>query len=89
MKLKRPVTHRLDATGLACPLPVLMAVRDMLTLEPGDILEIVGDDPGIAEDIPAWVELNGHRLLSVEEEAGKITCRVEKLRILTPDGRPC
>lgn len=75
----KPATvHHLDTQGHACPIPVLMAVRDMLKLAPGDVLELVGDDPGIAEDIPAWAELNDHRLISVEQEGGLVRCRVEK-----------
>lgn len=70
--------HRLDTQGYACPIPVLMAVRDMLKLSPGDVLELVGDDPGIAEDIPAWAEMNDHKLLWVEQEGGLVRCRVEK-----------
>lgn len=70
--------HHLDTQGYACPIPVLMAVRDMLKLSPGEVLELVGDDPGIAEDIPAWAEMNDHKLLWVERKAGLVRCRVEK-----------
>lgn len=78
--MNEPRVHQLDTTGLACPLPVLLATRDMLELAAGDLLELVGDDPGILEDIPAWVELNGHRLMSMEQDGERITCRVEKGR---------
>lgn len=72
-------TRCLDTRGTVCPLPLLMAVREMLRMEIGDTLELVGDDPGILEDVPAWAELNGHRVLAMEEaEDGTVTCRVEK-----------
>lgn len=70
--------HHLDTRGYACPIPVLMAVREMLELSPGDVLELVGDDPGVAEDIPAWAKMNGHQLLGMEQQGGLVTCRVEK-----------
>lgn len=70
--------HHLDTKGYACPIPVLMAVREMLKLFPGDVLELVGDDPGIAEDIPVWAEMNDHKLLWVEQKEGLVRCRVEK-----------
>ena len=70
--------HKLNALGMLCPLPLLFAVRDIARLEPGQVLEIVGDDPGILEDVPAWCERAGHRLLEMEEEEGVIVCYVEK-----------
>lgn len=71
--------HRLDVTGLLCPLPILMAAREMRKLQPGDLLEVWGDDPGIREDMPVWCERAGHRLLEmVEEEEGWIRSLVEK-----------
>ncbi|HWM92282.1 MAG TPA: sulfurtransferase TusA family protein [Thermoanaerobaculia bacterium] len=70
--------NRLDVLGLFCPLPILLAAREMKRLQPGDLLEVVGDDPGIREDMPVWCERAGHRLLELEEEDGKIRSLVEK-----------
>jgi tRNA 2-thiouridine synthesizing protein A len=70
--------HHLDVTGLFCPLPILLAAREMRKLQPGDLLEVVGDDPGIREDMPVWCERAGHRLVEMEEEEGKIRSLVEK-----------
>lgn len=70
--------HRLDVTGLFCPLPILLAAREMKKLKPGDLLEVVGDDPGILEDMPVWCERAGHRLVEMQEEEGKIRSLVEK-----------
>ena len=70
--------HRLDVIGLFCPLPILLAAREMRKLQPGDLLEVVGDDPGIREDMPVWCERAGHRLVEMEEEEGKIRSLVEK-----------
>jgi tRNA 2-thiouridine synthesizing protein A len=70
--------HRLDVNGLFCPLPILLAAREMRKLQPGDLLEVVGDDPGIREDMPVWCERAGHRLIEMENEEGKIRSLVEK-----------
>lgn len=70
--------HLLDVTGLFCPLPILLAAREMRKLHPGDLLEVVGDDPAILEDMPVWCERAGHRLVEMEEEGGKIRSLVEK-----------
>lgn len=73
-----PLSHRLDVIGDLCPLPVLKAMSVMRRLEPGDVLELVGDDPGILEDIPSWCDLNGHELLRMVEDLGVVTCWVRK-----------
>ncbi len=65
-------------TGTFCPLPILLAAREMLHLGPGDRLEVVGDDPGILEDMPVWCERAGHRLIDIAERDGKIISVVEK-----------
>lgn len=70
--------HRLDVLGLFCPLPILLAAREMKGLQPGDLLEVVGDDPGILEDMPVWCERAGHRLVEMEDEEGVVRSLVEK-----------
>ena len=70
--------YRLDVTGTFCPLPILLSAREMRKLQPGDLLEILGDDPGILEDMPVWCERAGHRLVEIVEEAGVIRSLVEK-----------
>lgn len=80
--------HRLNALGLACPLPLLIAIRDLAGLAPGQVLEIVGDDPGLLEDIPQWCAKAGHELLSIEEDEGVIVCRVAKGAVPFEVGSP-
>ena len=67
----------LDARGKACPLPILMTAKALLRLEVGEILEVIGDDPAIAEDMPVYCYRAGHRLLSLQEdeETSIIRCR--------------
>jgi tRNA 2-thiouridine synthesizing protein A len=72
------VPRRLDVTGTFCPLPILLAARELLRLAAGDRLEIVGDDPAILEDMPVWCERAGHRLVAIAEHGGKIISVVEK-----------
>lgn len=74
-----PTRHHLDVTGTLCPLPILLSAREMRKLEPGDLLEVVGDDPGIRADMPVWCERAGHRLVDLrEDEGGRIRSLVEK-----------
>jgi TusA-related sulfurtransferase len=69
----------LDVIGSVCPLPILFSVVEMNRLSPGDVLEILGDDPAMLEDIPAWCEQAGHKLLEiVQQEDGVIRANVQR-----------
>ena len=72
------ITRHLDVTGTFCPLPILLAAREMLRLAAGDRLEIVGDDPAIQEDMPVWCQRAGHRLVEISEREGRIVSVIEK-----------
>jgi tRNA 2-thiouridine synthesizing protein A len=72
------ITRHLDVLGTFCPLPILLAAREMMRLAAGDRLEVVGDDPAILEDMPVWCERAGHRLVEIAEREGKIISLVEK-----------
>ncbi len=57
------VDARLDATGRSCATltpDIRAAVRQ---LEPGQVLEIVADDPTAGDDLRAWARLTGHELV--------------------------
>ncbi len=69
----------LDTLGTICPLPLLMSAKAMLRLEPGQILEVVGDDPAILEDMPIFCLRAGHRLVEMVEEEGVVRCWIEKV----------
>lgn len=71
-------TRQLDTTGTFCPLPILLAAREMLRMSAGERLEVVGDDPGILEDMPVWCERAGHGLIEMAKRGGKIVSLVEK-----------
>ncbi len=79
---QRRATSHLDTLGKVCPLPILLAVKEMLSLAKGDVLELVGDDPALLDDIPIFCFRAGHRLLGLEEEDdGTIRCWIEKVRV--------
>jgi TusA-related sulfurtransferase len=57
----------LDVRGTFCPLPVLLTERRLRSLPAGARVAVVGDDPAIHGDVPAWCEETGHRLVELEE----------------------
>jgi tRNA 2-thiouridine synthesizing protein A len=72
------LADRLDVRGLLCPIPILRTAQRMRTMPAGARLEVVGDDPGIVEDMPVWCEETGNRLLGLEREGDLVRCVVEK-----------
>jgi tRNA 2-thiouridine synthesizing protein A len=61
----RPAAPDLDVRGTFCPLPVLLAQRALDPLPPGSRLTVLGDDPAIHGDVPAWCAAAGHRLVEL------------------------
>ncbi|MGN9863450.1 sulfurtransferase TusA family protein [Bacillus swezeyi] len=58
----------LDATGLACPMPIVKTKKKMKDLEAGDVLEIQATDKGFTADLKAWARSSGHEYLGTETE---------------------
>jgi tRNA 2-thiouridine synthesizing protein A len=54
----------LDAGETACGELILLIFQKMKTLRPGQILEVIGFDPGAQVDVPAWCRQTGNALLS-------------------------
>ena len=51
-----------DARGLACPLPLTLAKREMDRLAPGTTLVVLATDPEAPIDLAAWAAREGHQL---------------------------
>jgi tRNA 2-thiouridine synthesizing protein A len=60
----------LDCKGLACPMPILKTRKALDQMEPGQILEILGDDPATENDLPAFARNVGHEYLGSKDEEG-------------------
>jgi len=56
----------LDTRGLLCPLPVIRTQDAIKSLHAGDELTVIATDPGTLHDIPAWVRVHGHELVTAE-----------------------
>ncbi|MBO6851863.1 MAG: sulfurtransferase TusA family protein [Marinobacter sp.] len=61
----------LDASGLRCPMPLLKTKLELNSMSPGDELEVIATDSGSARDIPAFLKLSRHQLVSSEEAGGR------------------
>jgi len=62
--------HRLDARGLACPMPIVKTAQAIAGLASGEMLEVLATDPGSMKDFVAWSRTTGHELVEQSEEGG-------------------
>jgi TusA-related sulfurtransferase len=53
----------LDCVGLFCPQPLFQTREAMDGLKPGEILEMLSDDPAAEEDIKRFAKRTGNILL--------------------------
>ncbi|KPK24748.1 MAG: SirA family protein [Dehalococcoidia bacterium SG8_51_3] len=68
----------LDCVGLYCPMPIVKTSEKIKELKPGEVLEVIADDKGIKQDMPAWCQATGHEFLGVDEAEGEIKVYVKK-----------
>ena len=72
------VETRLDVLGLKCPLPVLKTQAALARMAPGDVLEVVADDPLASIDIPHAAAAGGHAMLQTSSAGGVLRFTIRK-----------
>ena len=70
----------LDAKGLMCPMPIVQLAKKIKTMKVGDELDLISDDIGSKEDVPAWCTRTGNQLVEAKEANGVYTYRIKKLK---------
>ena len=67
-----------DATALACPMPLVRTKKAMDELESGEILVVHATDKGTKTDLTAWAKSKGHEVLEITEENDVIIFKLRK-----------
>ncbi len=62
----------LDCKGLSCPMPMMKLAKAMKGLKQGEVLEMLGTDPGTKSDLPKWCEKSGNEMLLEESLDGGV-----------------
>ena len=70
--------HHLDLLGVPCPLSWAKAKVALAALSPGDLLELVLDDPRGARDLPRAAEAEGHHVVGKESHGPRWVITIEK-----------
>ena len=68
----------IDALGLKCPLPVLLARRALNTASSGAVVVLHADDPLANIDLPVFCGREGHVLLGIETSVKGQIFRIRK-----------
>lgn len=68
--MTEPEIQVVDATGLQCPMPLLMAKRALNGLASGERLRVLATDRGSVRDFQVFAEQSGHTLLASDERDG-------------------
>jgi tRNA 2-thiouridine synthesizing protein A len=63
----------LDTCGLTCPMPLLKTKKTLKGMKSGDVLEILGNDPGSKNDIPGWGNKGGNQFLGMADIDNGVT----------------
>lgn len=68
----------INLCSLVCPMPVLKTKKALAKLAPGEILEVVTDDPHAVGDLALFAKQSGHLLLSQISEGNTTRHRIQK-----------
>ncbi len=68
----------IDASGLACPLPLLKAKQGLNQLAPGQVLEVRATDPGSVRDFHSFSDMTAHTIIRFDEKDGVYIYVIEK-----------
>jgi NADPH-dependent 2,4-dienoyl-CoA reductase/sulfur reductase-like enzyme/peroxiredoxin family protein/rhodanese-related sulfurtransferase/TusA-related sulfurtransferase len=82
-KEKAPVVSaalevEVDACGLQCPGPIMKLKEKIDTLPVGSRVIVKASDPGFMNDVKAWADVTGNRLIDLKMDKGIITAVIEK-----------
>ena len=72
------ITRRIDATGLACPMPVIELSRAIDDVEIGAVVALTATDPAAGVDVPVWCRMRRQKLHRREELDGVWHFEVER-----------
>ena len=78
-------TITVDARGHRCPVPTLRLRRALQSVDAGDVVRLLADDPMARIDAPLFVREAGHELLEVADDRGTLSFLVRKAASAGPD----
>lgn len=62
-----------DVMGKVCPLPLITLAKEVRTMQKGQMMSIVGDDPIFEDSVIDFCREGGHELVDTHREGKKVT----------------
>ncbi|WP_094751457.1 sulfurtransferase TusA [Psychromonas sp. CD1] len=60
---------RLDTLGLRCPEPIMLIRKKIRSMQAGELLYVLADDPSTTRDIPSFCRFMDHSLIETKTES--------------------
>lgn len=70
--------YLLDVIGYVCPHPQIYTKKALQKLRPGDVLEVLFDNPSSGESIATMCDHTGDHVIEKKQDDGKFAWSIEK-----------
>ena len=80
MSSKNKPQKTLDCIGLFCPEPLFQTRESIDSIEKGEILEVLADDPAAEEDIKRFAKRTGHEIITFEKRDDSMRFLIKKTK---------
>lgn len=71
-------SKQLDCIGLYCPQPLFQTREQIDTIEKGQILEVLSDDPAAEEDLKRFAKRTGNKIVKLEKNGDILTFWIKR-----------
>lgn len=71
---------KLDCVGLYCPQPLFQTREQIDSIEVGEILEVLADDPAAEEDLKRFAKRTGHEIIFFEKQGDVLRFLIKKTK---------
>jgi tRNA 2-thiouridine synthesizing protein A len=69
-----------DCIGLYCPQPLFQTRESIDSIEIGEILEVLTDDPAAEEDIKRFAKRTGHEIVKFEKRGDTLRFLIKRTK---------
>lgn len=79
--------YRVDAKGLACPMPIVKTRKMVKEMQEGRVVEIEATDKGSTADLQAWAKSAGHEYIGTVEDGNILKHYLRKANVTETEER--